>query len=172
MSWTKAQCKAYYQANKEKAKAKMKAYYQAHKESQKVKCKAWREANKDKVKAWHEANKDKVKAWREDHKEELKEYKKAYTKAYYKSDVNALGQTKHSIRKKSLCILKKSGIKIPGYQVHHCFTYNDPTKFIYCSKEMHLKIHQFLRDNHIDADSDHYEQIKHLLDKKVITFGL
>ena len=37
---------------------------------------------------------------------------------------------------------------------------------------MHLKIHQFLRDNNIDADIDHYEQIKQLLDEKVITFGL
>ena len=105
-------------------------------------------------------------------KEERKEYKKAYSKAYYKSDVNALGQTKHSIRQKSNYILKKSGIKIPDYDIHHCFTYDDPSEFIYCSKELHFKIHQFLRDNHIDADSNHYDQIKHLLDEKVITFGL
>ena len=165
MSWTKEEKKAY-----------SKAYYQTHKEKMKVKCKAWYEANREsekvKCKAWREANKDKVKAWREDHKEERKEYKKAYSKAYYKSDVNALGQTKHSIRQKSQRYLNKYGTKIPGYQIHHCCTYNDPYKFIYCSKEIHLKIHKFLRDNNIDADSNHYEQIKHLLDEKVIKFGI
>lgn len=130
MSWTKEQCKAWYEAHKESEKAKMKAWYEAHKEQA-----------------------------------------KAYAINYKKNDLNALGQTKASIRKKSWYILKKSGIKIPDYQIHHCFTYEDPSKFIYCSKEVHLKIHQFLRDNHIDADSDHYEQIKHLLDEKVVTFG-
>ena len=119
------------------------------------------------------------KAYRQSHKEERKAYTKAYNqahkeqcKAYKQSDLNSLGQIKHSIRMKSLSILKKSGIKIPGYQIHHCCTYNDPSKFIYCSKSLHLKIHQFLRDNNIDAASDHYEQIKHLLDEKVVTFGL
>ena len=191
MSWTneekKAYSKAYYQTHKEKMQAKHKTWYEANRESEKAKHKAWREANKDKMKAWHEANresekvkckawyeanKDKVKAWREDHKKERKEYKKAYMKAYYKSDINALGQTKHSIRQKSQYYLNKYGKKIPDYEIHHCFGYEDPSKFIYCSKELHVKIHKFLRDNNIDADSDHYEQIKHLLDEKVITFGL
>lgn len=146
---------------KEEKKAYMKAWHEANRESEKVK-----------YKAWYEANKDKVKAWREDHKEERKEYKKAYSKAYYKSDVNALGQTKHSIRTKSQYYLSKHGTKIPGYEIHHCFGYDNSSKFIYCSKELHVKIHQFLRDNNIDADTDHYEQIKHLLDEKVVTFGL
>lgn len=161
MSWTKEQmkeykkayAKKYYQAHKEQSRAAKKAYYQANREKHKAVCKAWREAHKEQTKAWLEANKD-------EHK------------AYTKTDVNSLGQTKESIRQKSRRILKKSGIKIPDYQIHHCFTYDDPTKFIYCSKELHLKIHQLLRDNHIDADSNHYEQIKHLLDEKVITFGL
>ena len=161
MSWTKEErkeyMKAYYQANKEHVKAAKKDYYQAHKQQRKATMKAYYQAHK-------EQHKTVVKAYNQAHKEQAK--------AYMKSDVNSFGETKHSIRMKSRCILKKSGIKIPGYQVHHCFTYNDPTKFIYCSKEMHLKIHQFLRDNNIDADSDHYEQIKQLLDEKVITFGL
>lgn len=125
---------------KEQRKAYSKAYYQAHKEQLQANMKAWSKA----------------------HRQES--YK------YQKSDVNLLGQTKNYIRLKSRNILKKSGIKIPGYEIHHCFTYDDPTKFIYCSKEIHLKIHQYLRDNTIDADSNHYEQIKHLLDEKVFLF--
>ena len=138
--------KAYYQANKEHVKAAKKDYYQAHKQQRKATVKAYYQAHKEQV--------------------------KAYDKAYKKADVNSFGETKESIRHKSNYILKKSGINIPGYQVHHCFTYDDPSEFIYCSKELHVKIHQFLRDNHIDADSDHYDKIKHLLDKKVITFGI
>ena len=129
---------------------------------------------KDYRKAWYEAHKEErkayMKAWREAHREEYKAYQNSYQKAYYKSDLNSLGQTKSSIRIKSQRYLKKYGTKIHGYEIHHCFTYDDPTKFIYCSREMHLKIHKFLRDNTIDADSNHYEQIKHLLDEKVIFF--
>ena len=125
---------------KEQRKAYSKTYYQANKEQLKANMKAWSKA----------------------HRQESYKYKK--------SEVNSLGQTKNYIRLKSRNILKKSGIKIPGYENHHCFGYEDPSKFIYCSKEMHLKIHKFLRDNTIDADSNHYEQIKHLLDEKVIIF--
>lgn len=124
-----------------------------------------------------------MKAYYQAHKEQRKAYRKAYfqthkeacnekSKAYNKVDVNSIGQTKQSIRLKSISILNKSGTKIPGYQIHHCFTYDDSTKFIYCSKETHLKIHQYLRDNNIDADSDHYEQIKHLLDATVLIYGV
>ena len=157
----RAKIKAWHEAHKESEKAKKKAYYQAHKESEKAK-----------VKAWYEAHKEERKAYKNDYNQAHKEEQKVYDKIYKKSDVNSLGQTKSSIRNKSRLYLKKSGIKIPSYQIHHCFTYDDPTKFIYCSKELHLKIHQFLRDNNIDADSNHYEQIKHLLDEKVFTFGL
>lgn len=149
--------------------------------------KAWRAANKDKVKAYN-------KAWKEEHKEYVKSYNKSYYKdnkdkcnalnkewrethkaervAYKKSDVNSEGTTKASIRLKSYHYLTKHGKKIKGYEIHHCCTYNEPYKFIYCSKEMHLKIHQYLRDNNIDADSNHYEQIKHLLDETVIVYGV
>ena len=163
---------------KEQRKAYSKAYNQAHKEEQKAYMKAWREANKERynayMKAWYEAHKESekayMKAWHEAHREEYKAYQNSYQKAYYKSDLNSLGQTKSSIRHKSQRYLNKYGTKLPGYEIHHCFTYDDPTKFIYCSKEIHLKIHQYLRDNTIDADSNHYEQIKHLLDEKVIIF--
>ena len=168
----KEQRKAYYQANKEQIKEQRKAYYDSHKVSVKSKKKEYYAANRESVKSkkkeYYAANKqeckDKVKAYKQAHKQEIK--------AYFQFDLNALGQTKNSIRCKSQYILKKSGIKIPGYQIHHCFTYDDPTKFIYCSKETHLKIHQFLRDNNIDADTDHYNKIKHLLDEKVVKFGI
>ena len=157
----KEERKAWYEAHKEQLKANNKAYYQSHKEQLKANMKAYRQAHKEEHKAYIES-----------HKEQYKVYQKAYQKSYQKSDVNSLGQTKTSTRKKSWYILKQMNLHIPGYQTHHCFGYEDPTKFIYISKELHLKIHQFLRDNNIDADSDHYEQIKHLLDENVITFGL
>ena len=160
--------KSYYQVNKEEAKAYSKSYNKAHKEERKVSAKAYYQAHKEQSKAYYQAHK-------EEHKAKNKTYHQAHReeiKSYLKNDVNSFGESKNSIRFKSRYILKKSGIKIPDYEIHHCFTYDDPSKFIYCSKELHLKIHQFLRDNNIDADSNHYEQIKHLLDEKVVTFGL
>lgn len=126
--------------------------------------------------AWYQAHKKEVKArskaYYHSHKEEHKEYNNTYMKAYVKSNVNSLGQTKASIRLKSSRYLSKHGTKIEGYEIHHCCTYTEPYKFIYCSKEIHLKIHQYLRDNNISADSDHYEQIKHLLDNTVVLYGV
>ena len=153
--------KSYQKAWREAHKESGKAWYQAQKEEMKAKKKEWYEAHKESVKAA-------VKAWNEAHKEERKEYKKAYTK----SDLNALGETKESIRKKSRRYLNKYGTKIPGYQIHHCCTYDDPYKFIYCSKEMHRLIHAYLRQHNIDADSDHYKYIKHLLDDTVVKYNI
>ena len=156
---------------KEEMKAYNKAYYQAHKEEVKVSKKAYRQAHKEQCKAYHKAY---SKAYRQAHKEEVKasnkawceankEEVKAYMKDYMKADVNSLGQTKDSIRHKSKYILKKMNLNIPGYEIHHCFTYDDPNKFIYISKSLHLKIHQYLRDNNIDADSDHWMHIRDLV---------
>ena len=129
-----------------------------------------REEMKEYKKAWREANKVKIKAYRQDRKEQSKEYMKAWreanreqVKAYQNSDVNSLGQTKNSIRMKSQYILKRMNLKIPGYEIHHCFGYEDASKFIYISKELHLKIHQFLRDNNIDASTDHWMAIRDLV---------
>ena len=146
----------------------MKAYYQAHKEQ----CKAWSQANKDKCKAWYQAHKqeskESKKAWLAANKEQYNAYRYAYTK----SDVNSLGQTKQSIRSKSRYYLNKYGTKIPGYQIHHCCTYTEPYKFIYCSKEIHRLIHAYLKQHNIDADSDHYDLIKHLLDDTIVLYGI
>ena len=86
--------------------------------------------------------------------------------------MNSKGQTKHSIRVKSNYYLKKYGTKISGYEIHHCCGYTEAYKFIYCSKEMHKLIHAYLRQHNIDADSNHYEYIKHLLDDSVVKYGL
>lgn len=124
---------AYYQAHKEEAKAKKKAYYQAHKEE----CKAYYQAHKEQY--------------------------NVNQKAYQKSDVNSLGESKNNIRTKSRQILKKMNLNIPGYEIHHCFGYEDASKFIYISKSLHLKIHQYLRDNNIDAGKDHWMAIRDLV---------
>ena len=171
---------------KEELKAKKKAWREAHKEEIKLYKKKWREAHKEEIKSYQKAyiksyQKAYIKSYQKDyykvHKQELNNKYKSYyqehkeeRKIYLKSDLNSLGQTKKNIRGKSWRYLSKYGTKLQGYEIHHCFTYDDPTKFIYCSKEIHLKIHQYLRDNSIDADSNHYEQIKHLLDEKVIIF--
>ena len=138
-----------------------KAYYQAHKEDKK----AWEQAHREERKAYR-------KAWGQAHREERKAYKKAWEqahreerKAYKKSDTNSLGQTKHSIREKSrkylFNVLKHT--KLKNYEIHHCFGYDDYRNFIYIPKSLHLQIHQFLRDNRIDADTDHYNKIVHLI---------
>ena len=151
--------KAYYQARKEERKEYKKTYYQAHKEKLKAYQTDYNKAHKEDYKAYFQA-----------HKEERKEYKKTYYQAhkeyykeYTKSDLNSLGETKHSIRLKSQSILNQMNLKIPGYEIHHCFGYEDPSKFIYISKSLHLKIHQFLRDNKISADTDHWMAIRDLV---------
>ena len=108
--------------------------------------------------------KEYMRAWYQAHKEEMNAYRRA--------DVNSFGKTKNNVRSKSRLYLKKYGKKIPGYEIHHCCTYDEPYKFIYCPKELHLTIHAYLREHKIDADSDHYEQIKHLLDDTVVLYGI
>jgi hypothetical protein len=125
------------------AKKRQKAYYQAY------------------HKAHREERIARAKAWREAHKEEYN----ARDRAYQEADTNSLGQTKLSIRKKShyylFNVLKHA--KLNGYEIHHCFSYEDYRNFIYIPKSLHLQIHQFLRDNEIDADTVHYNQIVHLI---------
>ena len=138
-----------------------KAYYQAHKDAHIAAVKAWQESHKEQYKAT-------VKAWHKEHKEERKEW----CRNYHKADVNSNGIRKSNIRVKSWRYLKKYGTKIEGYQIHHCCTYTEPYKFIYCSKEMHRLIHAYLKQHNIDADSDHYDLIKHLLDDTVVLYGI
>lgn len=88
-----------------------------------------------------------------------------YQKEYQRNELNCNGKTKRSVRCKSNHILFKQRhhTKLKDYQIHHCFGYEDPSKFIYIPKSLHNKIHQYLRDNNIDADSNHYEYIKYMI---------
>ena len=142
--------KAWYKAHKAKRKAYQKAWYKAHREERKAYDKAYDKAHREERKAYH-------KAYNKAHREERN--------AYHKSDTNSLGQTKNSIRLKSsyylFNVLKHN--KLKGYEIHHCFGYDDYRNFIYIPKSLHLQIHQFLRDNNIDADTDHYNKIVHLI---------
>lgn len=128
---------------------------------------AWRKAhkdyNKEKCKNWYQSHKEEKKAYNQEHKEERKKW--------YNDDVNSLGEPKANVRARSRKYLNNHGTKINGYEIHHCFTYNDHKKFIYCSKEIHKLIHSYLREHNIPADSNHYEQIKHLLDDSVVLYG-
>ena len=139
--------------DKEKQKEYMKAYYQAHREEKKAYQKAYVQAHREERKAYKKAH-------REEHN--------AYHKAYHKSDTNSLGQTKQSIRAKSNYYLFNvlNHTKLKGYEIHHCFGYDDYRNFIYIPKSLHMKIHQYLRDNDIDADTDHYNKIVHLINAR------
>lgn len=171
-AWRQAhreEIKAYNRAHKEELKDYWKAYYQAHREEHKAYMKSYNKAHKDEKKDWEQAHKEErkaqMKAWYQEHKEDIKEYRNAYQKSYRKSDTNSLGQTKESIRRMSRCYLFNTlrHTKVEGYEIHHCFGYEDHRKFIYIPKELHLQIHQYLRDNGIDADSNHYAQIEHII---------
>lgn len=124
---------------KKERKEYWKEYYRAHKEERKVRDKAYH-------KAYYQA-----------HKEESNLYRRSHT--------NSQGKTKNSVRCMSryylFNMLKHK--KLKGYEIHHCFGYEDYKKFIYIPRGLHLQIHQFLRDNKIDADSNHYNQIEHII---------
>ena len=114
---------------------------------------------RDKQKAYHKV--------RNTNNTEYREYQKGYQKEYRKKDLNSDGKTKDSIRFQSNKILfkQRKHTKLKDYQIHHAFGYNDPSKFIYIPKSLHYKIHQYLRDNNIDADSNHYDYIKHMINE-------
>lgn len=98
---------------------------------------------------------------------EYRESHKAQCKARMKNDLNSNGKTKVNIRVQSQHILfdKRKHSRIKGYEIHHCFGYDDPNKFIYVPRTLHNAIHQYLRDNNIDADSNHYKYIANLINE-------
>lgn len=163
--WTKERIKQYYQENKEKTKI----WKKEHKEQLKEYSKFYKQTHKTKIIEYNKnygiANKDKIKEYMQNNRERLNDYARAYAK-----DPN--NQLTINCRHQSHRYLKKYGQKIEGYQIHHCCTYNEPYKFIYCSKELHKIIHAYLRQHNIDAKSNHYEYIKHLLDDTVIKYNL
>lgn len=77
--------------------------------------------------------------------------------------VNSAGVPKSQIRVQSGKILDRIHSKLQGYEIHHCFGYDDPNRFIYIPKNLHTQIHRLLRDNNIPADSDHWNVIRDLV---------
>lgn len=122
-----------------------------------------RTLNKEKYRKYREENRSRYreysKKYRSEHKDELKEYHRDRMSHI----LNAEGITKHHIRTNSNRILKRCHPIISGYEIHHCFGYDDPAKFIYIPRELHLKIHQFLRDNNIPAHIEHFNSIRELI---------
>lgn len=112
-----------------------------------------------------EALKAQIKQYCEEHPEEYN----ARMKQYSAKDLNKNGTPKNLIRMASERILEKSHAKLPGYQLHHCFGYEDPKKFIYIPKSLHLQIHRLLRDKKIPADSDHWMAIRDLYDELCVS---
>ena len=111
-----------------------------------------------------------------EHREERIEYQKKYNaehreeykarmKKYYAEDLNKNGVTKQYIRFSSRRILEKCHSKLPNYEIHHCFGYEDPSKFIYIPRELHIKIHQLLRDKKIPAESNHWKNIAEIVNE-------
>lgn len=98
---------------------------------------------------------------------EFREHFNVHMKEYHRNDLNSKGKTKSNIRKQSSYILfdKRHHTKIKDYEIHHCFGYDDPSRFIYIPKSLHGKIHRYLRINNIDADSNHYDYIKYMINE-------
>lgn len=98
------------------------------------------------------------------HKEWLKIHASEWNE-YQNSQRNESGKTLSSIRMASNQYLFKTlnHTKLENYQIHHCFGYEDHTKFIYIPKSLHLKIHEYLRVNNIDARSNHYKYIRDMI---------
>ena len=124
-----------------------------------------KEKNKEYRKAYYQVHIDEHKAYNKAYYQAHREEQKARCRAYKRTDTNSLGKTKNSIRSKSSRYLFNvlNHTKLKGYEIHHCFGYDDYRNFIYIPKSLHLQIHQFLRDNGISADTDHYNKIVHLI---------
>jgi hypothetical protein len=89
-----------------------------------------------------------------------KEERIQHIRKYKANDVNSTGVTKTKIRTKSRYRLFKTHAKLLGYEIHHCFGYDDPSKFIYIPRKLHLQIHQLLRDKNVSAESNHWNTIR------------
>lgn len=111
------------------------------------------------MKAYYQKHRDEELTYYKEHKVERRKYKRA--------DVNNNGISKHNIRRRSSYILykKRKHTKLENYEIHHCFGYDDPNKFIYIPKALHLQIHQRLREQNISAEDAHFEQIKDLINE-------
>lgn len=127
----------------------------------------YRSENRTKLNADHRSRRaerrDEYSARLRNRRAEHKEEWNAYMRKKIAEDVNSVGVTKSHIRRRSRRILDRIHDKLQCYEIHHCFGYEDPNKFIYIPRDLHLKIHQLLRDNNIPVDSDHWNVIRDLV---------
>lgn len=159
--------KAYQRQYQAEHSSECRKYREEHREERKAHNKQWREEHREERKAYkkkrysehREERKARQKKYRAEHRDQIREGQKRRRR----KDLNSQGKEKHCIRALSSYILKKSHAKLPGYQIHHCFGYDDPNFFIYIPKSLHLQIHQLLRDKKIPADSDHWDAIRELV---------
>lgn len=96
---------------------------------------------------------------RGEHREEHNERKRNYIA----KDLTSSGKTKHYIRTQSHKYLLAKHSRIPGYEIHHCFGYEDPKRFIYVPKTLHTEIHMRLRDLRIKSDTNHWMAIRDMV---------
>lgn len=94
-------------------------------------------------------------------------YHKEYDDNYKKHDLNLTNKTKDSIRSRSRYILfkQRKHNKLKDYEIHHCFGYEDPSKFIYIPKTLHNIIHRFIDNNNINVNLNHYKYIVDIINK-------
>lgn len=140
-------------------------WYESYMEQHKLYCREYRK--KPEVKEYQNEYSKEYKKERLVNEPEYRDNMNEYKKEYSRNDLNSKGTTKSSIRGQSRRILfeERKHTKLKDYQIHHAFGYEDPMKFIYIPKSLHVKIHQYLRDNSIDADSNHYDYIKHMINE-------
>ena len=163
----KARCRKRYAEHHEERKASMRKRYAEHKEEYK--------ARQKKYYAEHtEEHKARVKKYKAEHSEEHKasmrnsyakhrEERKAYQRRMYAEDLNKNGVPKSKIRTASWNILKKVHSKLSGYEIHHCFGYEDTDKFIYIPRKLHREIHSFLDNLGIPSAENHWNVIRDMV---------
>lgn len=148
----KARCRKRYAEHHEERKASMRKRYAEHKEEIKSRMKKMRDEHREEYNAY-------MKKYHAEHKEEHN----ARMKKRHSENLNKNGVTKRRIRKLSGLILKKVHAKLDGYEIHHCFGYEDPDKFIYIPKKLHDEIHSFLKRLGIQAADNHWNAIRDMV---------
>lgn len=122
-----------------------------------------RESRREYLRKWRAKNREEYNERQRMRKAENIEEHKEYVRKHKAKDINSIGITKNCIRTQSNRILLKTHSKLKGYEIHHCFGYDDPNNFIYIPRAIHLKIHQLLRDHKIQAESYHWNVIRDLV---------
>ena len=105
-----------------------------------------------------------------EHREERKKYYAEHREEHnarrnkrLSEDLNKNGVKKSNIRNLSGQILKKVHAKLDGYEIHHCFGYEDPERFIYIPRKLHREIHSLLYSLHIPAEDNHWNVIRDMV---------